>query len=795
MAINLKQISTSDSDNIKLDKVNYNFDQLVANGGGPQGPIGPKGDTGFQGVMGPRGFQGTLGSQGVQGPAGANTESYWKRILGDNNSLTTDTLFPDAATGSLNPPVISIGFLSTDAEYNTHQPLNNDQSPYQWIINRKDHFYSNLRFKSSDVTDNYFDFRINYDQPSNKTTFTFSFKELQQTILTRINWNADNHIFKSNVTGSNILSVSSNLITFDRDAHFNSPVKINSELYIENAQAGVNKIATSLDPTGKVVFKSIKDLGGTVPYGTIISILPSVFTDVTRFINAQTIDLNQLPNTMNDALKIKVGAGIGDYDGWYLCNGQTWIGEINQSQHLVPDLNSFAYTIPDNVGSTDPNSQGTAGETNSNINIVGGADILMEADVVTPGAYSINQTIQTTDVNFNTAGTTTFKIKKLPQIIYLGESDMYWSDKGSGQAPTTSLNFQLVDANINTPNLGTSSLGSAVYSQGGSYIHTVQVSAPVGYYWSSFAATVATQPSNGFIDAVIATVPSGVNPTTITLDIYVDIQPPNGSTAIIGINTIGMFTVLPVSTVQYSHPIWYPSVDVVTNGTVSQLYDLGTDPTNIPVLTLGTISAATGSIRYLKYRITANSGYAFSDPTLTGFSLYTAISGSGTITEYSVTDVYGDGTLIDYIVRDNDFGFYNPGGYTDSYMTINATASSINSGVQLTNISGQYPASNDGSNLSGVIQNYTGTTIYLKLGAVTFYGNSPTGLTTVNPYGDALSLTTATSAVTYSSNSVVMYVGTNLPISISYESGATSGYSAQFYWSYNSNGPFSPVLY
>ena len=36
MAINLKQILISDTDNIKLDKVNYNFDQLVANGGGPQ---------------------------------------------------------------------------------------------------------------------------------------------------------------------------------------------------------------------------------------------------------------------------------------------------------------------------------------------------------------------------------------------------------------------------------------------------------------------------------------------------------------------------------------------------------------------------------------------------------------------------------------------------------------------------------------------------------------------------------------------------------------------------------------
>jgi hypothetical protein len=283
MAINLKQISTSDSDNIKLDKVNYNFDQLVANGGGPQGPLGPKGDTGFQGVMGPQGFQGTMGFQGDVGQPGANTESYWKRIDGDNSSLTTDTLFPVALVpGALNPPVISIGFLSSDPEYNTHQSLNNGQSPYQWIINRKAHFYSNLRFKSSDVLDNHFDFRIHYDQAINKTIFRMSFKESGFALPTRIIWNADNHIFKSNVIGTNILSISTNLITFDKDAHFNSPVKINSELYIENAAAGLNKIATSVDASGLVTFKSIQELGGTVPYGTIISILPSVFADNTR---------------------------------------------------------------------------------------------------------------------------------------------------------------------------------------------------------------------------------------------------------------------------------------------------------------------------------------------------------------------------------------------------------------------------------------------------------------------------------------------------------------------------------
>ena len=52
MALNLKQIFVADSDQIKLDKVNYNFDQLVANGGGPQGPQGIQGPTGMTGPIG-----------------------------------------------------------------------------------------------------------------------------------------------------------------------------------------------------------------------------------------------------------------------------------------------------------------------------------------------------------------------------------------------------------------------------------------------------------------------------------------------------------------------------------------------------------------------------------------------------------------------------------------------------------------------------------------------------------------------------------------------------------------------
>ena len=65
MAINIKEILTNDSDVIKVDKTNYNFDQLVANGGGPIGIKGQKGELGGVGTTGAKGENGDEGAKGA----------------------------------------------------------------------------------------------------------------------------------------------------------------------------------------------------------------------------------------------------------------------------------------------------------------------------------------------------------------------------------------------------------------------------------------------------------------------------------------------------------------------------------------------------------------------------------------------------------------------------------------------------------------------------------------------------------------------------------------------------------
>jgi len=62
--INILNVLQGDNQSTIVDKLNYNFDQILSAGGGPQG------QQGFIGPTGPIGPQGPQGVQGIQGPSG-----------------------------------------------------------------------------------------------------------------------------------------------------------------------------------------------------------------------------------------------------------------------------------------------------------------------------------------------------------------------------------------------------------------------------------------------------------------------------------------------------------------------------------------------------------------------------------------------------------------------------------------------------------------------------------------------------------------------------------------------------
>jgi hypothetical protein len=98
--LNLKQILSGDTLSTVVDKLNYNFNQLVLNGGGPQG---------LRGLIGAPGLPGAQGLQGLVGPKG-ETGTH---IYADGAS---PGVYPFGTGGEILPRVGDV-FIETDPTY------------------------------------------------------------------------------------------------------------------------------------------------------------------------------------------------------------------------------------------------------------------------------------------------------------------------------------------------------------------------------------------------------------------------------------------------------------------------------------------------------------------------------------------------------------------------------------------------------------------------------------------------------------------------------------------------------
>jgi hypothetical protein len=100
MKFNTKQIFQGDSKNDVVDKINYNFDQILSFGVGPDGHGGPRGATGIFGPAGKKGATGLSGSRANRWDSGSNQPSnstQYDLWINDNGDLDSYS-----ATGSWN---------------------------------------------------------------------------------------------------------------------------------------------------------------------------------------------------------------------------------------------------------------------------------------------------------------------------------------------------------------------------------------------------------------------------------------------------------------------------------------------------------------------------------------------------------------------------------------------------------------------------------------------------------------------------------------------------------------------
>jgi hypothetical protein len=92
--INILNILSGDNQSTVVDKINYNFDQILSAGGGPQGQQGVIGATGPVGPQGVPGIQGAKGDQGnkwfvqaAPGPAGSSVGDFWLDVNSPDQAI------------------------------------------------------------------------------------------------------------------------------------------------------------------------------------------------------------------------------------------------------------------------------------------------------------------------------------------------------------------------------------------------------------------------------------------------------------------------------------------------------------------------------------------------------------------------------------------------------------------------------------------------------------------------------------------------------------------------------------
>ena len=642
MAINLKQILITDSDNIKLDKVNYNFDQLVSNGGGPQGTQGPVGETGPQGITGTQGFQGLTGPKGDQGDTGASGGQYWDSVTGDIIGGTFDTLYPiHDPNENTNAPNVVLGYESDDTEY---AQVNNKSV---LTLHRKNAFSSNLRFINEDDATGGFDWRS--QQIGNDTIVTAKFNTIGTSKFIQLA-----NQFQFTAGGVNALQLTQSNLNINVNTTFENDVIIEGNLKITTGNPDIDKVAVAADNDGTLIWKSVDELGGTAPIGTIISMLPSIFEDNTKFINTETYTITD-PD--NELLKISVGAGVGDYVGWYICNGKTWRNADGSISYDTVDLNSFSYTIADNPDSDSSNSQGLAEVSNNENIIIGGADTNMNAAYVS-NSYDINGTVFTTDVNIAEGTGTTFIIKRLPQIIYLGAEGLYWEDAGGDQAPETTVTYLFEDQSTTNPAIDVN--GARIDNSGSSGQIFATITAASGYYWNS-VPTITTPPGYVIESAVL----EGAYDTTLAVTVGYSSHP--------GSNTSIVFTYNSAA-----HILEQPTprdIDFIFTDTSGNI-------TNSPFTE--SINDTPGDVASFVIEIPAPDGQQWSSaPTISGPSGYTFVTSL-------VTDVNGNETGCQVITTYDPFPFNGPINFT--YTSESSLEAVQTTSMEFTNVSGKVSA-------------------------------------------------------------------------------------------------------
>ena len=239
MAINIREIlHPSDSDSIKFEKINYNFDQILANGGGPRGLKGQKGDQGNPGLTGTKGDQGEKGDQGLKGETGT-TNTPWSSV--DPSNDTTYKILKPKRLGLTYTPVVFIGdetFDETLTQDGTNTGINS-----KLTIKKDSIAFDNYITLLDDVSGEKIVFTGSYDGGQSITRFAiqnaFQASNIQFAIsVDYIDLDSNNNTSITGGAGVNVQSggdsnikletLGNGILDVDSNAEFKGYVKLNN---------------------------------------------------------------------------------------------------------------------------------------------------------------------------------------------------------------------------------------------------------------------------------------------------------------------------------------------------------------------------------------------------------------------------------------------------------------------------------------------------------------------------------------------------------------------------------------
>lgn len=343
MAINIKELFSGDSENIRLDKINYNFDQIVANGGGPIGLTGSKGDVGPQG---PKGDKGDTGAQGSKGEPGIATDYF---VRTENAGLSHYMLSPVSDLANHDTPAT---ILFGDFVDGTSSLTDEGASP---VIIKMDqtYFSSALRF-TTDVAAEYIDIKLTDDGST----------RLFQFVPNAVG--SSDSVYKFVGKTIKLTDGGDKIVLNSTSSSIASSLTLSGSLKITSGTPGANKYLKS-DAAGNASWST---LGTAVPIGTIVMVSKFVLDS-----NVNWVGIYPAVGTSD-----YIGRGTGVWAGWYYCWGKTW------GTYETPDMRE-RYPIGYVEANDQPGIDFVGGSTDVHSAAVGSATA---SDTSTAGYFGTN---------------------------------------------------------------------------------------------------------------------------------------------------------------------------------------------------------------------------------------------------------------------------------------------------------------------------------------------------------------------------------------------------------------------